>query len=142
MSVLSDVWTAYKSALTTAGFTYVSEGAEVGDTGNTEQKKFDLTLEGDESDPLQSLHGTSVKEWRFPLKLRLFWDPETRASTVWTGAADDIKTALEAMLKPSNRPSGCQLIEAGAMRITRNGTREIEWEQDFKVTARETMDWS
>lgn len=142
MSVLADVLTAYRSALTTAGFTNVDETRDASGATATTHKKYRLTLLGDEPLFVGAIHGGAVVDYDWPVTLELSHDPENRESSVWGTQADDMLTAAGVMLKASTRPSGCLLVKDKGVRIERVTNRRINVVMEFTVRVRETQNLS
>lgn len=158
--VLSTFITAYKTALTTAGFKAAPATFMRMDNlpVSNLHRAFRLTLVADaQNDRVYGGSGsTSLQEFEAEVDLELHWNPQTNADTIEGTIADDFSTAASAMLKQSNKTanglSGLTnsqgIVDVKALpgqpifRVLTRTPNEIMARGSFQVRYRETRDLS
>ena len=156
--VLSTFLTAYKAALTTAGFKAAPATMMRMDNlpVSVLHRSFRLSLEADASN--ERVYGgagaNSVQEFLAEVSLELHWNPEKDADVIEGTIADDFKLAGTTMMKQSNRTSGGLSGLGGGQGVTQvesqsgqpifrvisRGPNEIVARGTFSVRYRETRD--
>ena len=115
MSVLSDILSGYTTKLTNAGFTAYLPNREPKDPDGSFHRKFLLDEDsGATAEGALQMGGTGI-ELITPILLTVHWEPADAESTIKATVADDQLVILAAMLKDSNKPTGCRLISLSSI---------------------------
>lgn len=140
MAGLSDTLTAYRAALTTAGFSNLPVTVDIDDLpASNLHKTYRLSIENFGS--LGAIHGGgNVIEYFADLRLELYWDPEVDTEAIYNTVGTDMETATGVMLKASNRNTGTILIDPSARWTVTESPNRIKGNATFQLRERITQD--